>query len=88
MRPETSLQRQWILPRALSSRHYGLTVQEMANELDVNEKTIRRDLDLCRRLRFPLEEDVGIFGRKTWRIRKDWSRRRSGGRSPTSCNPS
>ncbi|MBV8318387.1 MAG: WYL domain-containing transcriptional regulator [Planctomycetaceae bacterium] len=59
--------------RVLSSRHCGLTVQEMANELDVNEKTIRRDLDLFRRLRFPLEEQVGIFGRKTWRIRKEWS---------------
>ncbi len=68
MRDEPSLRRQWILLRALSSRRFGLTVREIAAELDVTDKTVRRDLALFRRLGFPLEESVGEFGRKTWRI--------------------
>jgi predicted DNA-binding transcriptional regulator YafY len=40
----------------------------MAADAEVAEKTIRRDLDLFRSLGFPLEETVGEFGRKTWRI--------------------
>src|SRR3954453_6726997 len=40
----------------------------MAADLGVNQKTIRRDLDLFRGLGFPLEETVGERGRKSWRI--------------------
>lgn len=69
MRSETSLRRQWIVLRALSSRHYGLTVREMAEEMGVTEKTIRRDLDTFRGAGFPLEETIGEYGRKTWRIK-------------------
>ena len=68
MRDEPSLRRQWILLRALSSRRLGLTVREMAAEVGVADKTVRRDLALFRRVGFPLEERVGEFGRKTWRI--------------------
>ena len=68
MPDDTSLRRQWILLKALSSRGHGLTVREMASDLGVNPKTIRRDLDLFRGLGFPLEDAVGEFGRKTWRI--------------------
>lgn len=68
MRDERSLRRQWILLRALSSRRIGLTVREMAAEVGAAEKTIRRDLALFRRVGFPLEESVGEYGRKTWRI--------------------
>jgi predicted DNA-binding transcriptional regulator YafY len=68
MRDEPALRRQWILLSALSARHYGLTVQEMVTESGVAAKTIRRDLDLFRSLGFPLEESVGEFGRKTWKI--------------------
>ena len=68
MRDEPSLRRQWLLLKALSARHLGLTVREMAADLDVNEKTVRRDLDLFRGLGFPLEDTIGEFGRKTWRI--------------------
>src|SRR5262245_58675169 len=68
MSEEPSLQRQWILLRALASRRLGLTVREMARELGVTEKTIRRDLARFSRVGFPLEESVGEIGRKTWRI--------------------
>src|SRR3954454_6858907 len=69
MRDENCLRRQWALLRALAARHLGLTVRQMADELNVTERTIRRDLDVFRGVGFPLEEAVGEFGRKTWRIR-------------------
>ena len=68
MHDKTSLQRQWSLLKSLSARHYGITVREMAGEMGVSEKTIRRDLDVFRDVGFPLEETVGDFGRKRWRI--------------------
>ena len=69
MRDETCLRRQWALLRALASRHFGLTVRQMADEVGVTTRTIRRDLDVFRTVGFPLEEDVGDFGRKSWRIK-------------------
>src|SRR4051812_26651333 len=59
MRDETCLRRQWTLLRALSSGHSGLSIRQMAAELGVTERTIRRDLDVFRSVGFPLEENVG-----------------------------
>lgn len=69
MRDENCLRRQWALLRALASRHLGLSIRQMTDELGVTGRTIRRDLDVFRRVGFPLEEAVGDYGRKTWRIR-------------------
>ena len=66
MRDETCLRRQWALLRALASRHLGLTIRQMADDLGV---TGPHDPPRPRRLPrvgFPLEEAVGEFGRKTW----------------------
>jgi hypothetical protein len=41
----------------------------MAADMGVNEKTIRRDLDLFRAVGFPLEETVGPYNRKSWRMK-------------------
>jgi proteasome accessory factor B len=60
--------RQWILLRHLSSSRHGITVKDLADELQVGEKTIRRDLDMFRLAGFPLEETVHEHGRKTWRL--------------------
>jgi predicted DNA-binding transcriptional regulator YafY len=68
MRDDPSLRRQWALLRSLSTRRHGLTVRQMADEAGVTVKTVRRDLDLFRAVGFPLEERVGAFGRKTWRV--------------------
>ncbi len=38
MSDETPLIRQWRLLKLLSSRHYGATVRELADETHVNEK--------------------------------------------------
>jgi predicted DNA-binding transcriptional regulator YafY len=68
LRDEPPLRRQWNFLRSVMSRRHGVTVREMAAELCVTVKTIRRDLDTFRALGFPVEETVGEFGRKTWRI--------------------
>ncbi len=70
MRDEIGLRRQWALLRALSSRRSGVSVREMAAELGVADRTIRRDLETFRSVGFALvEEVVNDFGRKAWRIR-------------------
>lgn len=74
MRDENCLRRQWALLRALTTRHLGLTIRQMADEVGVTERTIRRDLIVFRDVGFPLVEEIGEFGLKTWRIR--------GGRDP------
>ncbi len=43
-------------------------MKELAEELGVSGKTIRRDLDTFRQVGFPLEEIVENRGRKRWRI--------------------
>ncbi|MGA2033861.1 MAG: WYL domain-containing protein [Thermoguttaceae bacterium] len=68
MADQLPLVRQWILLRTLCSRHYGVTIKDMVHELNVGEKTIRRDLDTFRAAGFPLKEVKGEFGRKTWHI--------------------
>lgn len=71
MARDSSLLRQWILLKALSVRGAGATVKELAEELSVVEKTIRRDLETFLAVGFPLEETVGQFGRKKWRLDPD-----------------
>ncbi len=68
MSEETPLVRQWILLRMLSARHFGASVKEMAQEMGVSEKTIRRDLETFQVSGFPLEEVVCERGLKKWRI--------------------
>jgi predicted DNA-binding transcriptional regulator YafY len=57
-----------MLLRILCARHHGATVKELAGELGVGEKTIRRDLAAFQTAGFPLLETTGQFGRKSYRI--------------------
>jgi proteasome accessory factor B len=68
MADQLPLVRQWLLLRTLCSRHHGVTIKDMGHELNVSEKTIRRDLETFQAAGFPLKEVVGEFGRKTWHI--------------------
>ena len=92
MKRESPLVRQWTLLRMLGDRHAGATVREIAREMGVNDKMIRRDLVTFRSVGFPLEEIVEAFGRKRWRLdpKEDPARpgfhvRRGGG--PLSWSP-
>ncbi len=68
MANQARLLRQWLIIKTLSARHYGVTVRELADELGVSEKTIRRDLQTFVQVGFPLEEQAGPHGRKSWRL--------------------
>jgi len=68
MSEQSSLLRQWVLLRTLSARHIGASVKELAEELAVCEKTLRRDLDTFMQAGFPVEETVGGHGLKRWRL--------------------
>ena len=65
---ESPLTRQWILLRTLSARRYGATVKELAEELEVGLKTIRRDLTALQAAGLPVEETVLSRGLKRWGI--------------------
>lgn len=65
---ESPLRRQWMLLRLLCSRRLGLTVAELSQELETSSKTIRRDLDTFRTVGFAVEEVVGEFGRKSYKL--------------------
>lgn len=69
---DSPLVRQWILLRTLAARQLGATVRELATELEVSEKTIRRDLEMLASVGFPFESETGEFGRKRWRMAKSW----------------
>ena len=49
----------------------GLERPELAQEMGVTEKTIRRDLTRLTRAGFPLVESTEDHGRKTWRLAND-----------------
>ena len=68
MADETPLVRQWVLLRLLGSRRFGVTIDEMAQEMSVHTRTIHRDLATLEQVGFPLQETVGESGRKTWRL--------------------
>ncbi len=68
MAGHSPLVRQWIRLRTLGARRYGETLNEMAEETGVSEKTISRDLETFRQVGFPLKETIEDFGRKKWSI--------------------
>lgn len=63
-----SLERQWMILRMLSARHFGATVKELASEFSVDEKTIRRDLTLLQNLGFAVTARAGKHGRNHWQL--------------------
>jgi len=74
MNRNSPLSRQWKLLRLLSRRANGLSIRALASEMEVSTKTIRRDFHCFQQAGFPLQEDTGQFGRKTWRVEAGWDR--------------
>jgi predicted DNA-binding transcriptional regulator YafY len=64
-RGEAALKRQWQLLRVLSARRDGSRVTELAEELEVAESTVRRDLQVLLEAGFPLTDDENMH---TWRL--------------------
>jgi len=74
MAVDAPLVRQWLLLRSLCSHGDWQTVSELAEQSGVSEKTIRRDLATFRAAGFPIDEQVGPFGRKSYRIDPRWAK--------------
>lgn len=68
MAEQSPLVRQWIVLRTLCARRYGVTVKEIADEMGVSQKTVRRDLETFERVGFPLIDEKHARGLKKWRI--------------------
>lgn len=68
MHSSTPIQRQWRILIALMYRRQGLTIKELSSDLEVNTRTILRDLNTLRGVGFPLAERVSDYGRKHWRM--------------------
>jgi proteasome accessory factor B len=68
MASSAPLVRQWLLLRTLSTWRHGATIRELADELEVSEKTIRRDLDTFLDVGFPVRETVEDHNRKKYLI--------------------
>lgn len=66
--PEPQIIRQWSILRILGARKYGTSVYELAQEMAVGEKTIRRDLISLQSLGFPLNEKSVDHGKKLWTV--------------------
>src|SRR5439155_6615790 len=61
-------ERHWRLLQIVTARRLGETVAWLAEDLEVSEKTIRRDLSLLRKVGFPLRESVADKGLKRWML--------------------
>ena len=61
------LARQWRIVKLLSGTS-GLSLDELATELDVSIKSIRRDLKELKEADIPFAESTGPHGKKTWRL--------------------
>ena len=68
MAESSTLTRQWELFQILSARRNGATVRDLVAETGVVDETIRRDLPLLAKTGFPLNEIVGEYGRKSWKL--------------------
>tara|TARA_R110002072_G_scaffold303140_1_gene495598 strand:- start:84630 stop:85700 length:1071 start_codon:yes stop_codon:yes gene_type:complete len=61
------LARQWRIVKLLSGPN-GFSLDELASELGVSIKSIRRDLNELREADIPFAESTGPHGKKTWRL--------------------
>jgi proteasome accessory factor B len=60
--------RQWRVLHALESSRHGVTIQALADDLDVTTRTIRRDLAALQEAGFPLYDEHDDEGRAHWRL--------------------
>lgn len=71
MAESAQLMRQWRILQVLSHRKQGATAQELAEETEVSNRTISRDLTLLKTVGFPLLEVTSEHGRKQWKMTRE-----------------
>jgi predicted DNA-binding transcriptional regulator YafY len=60
--------RQWKLVHALEGARHGASIDDLARDLEVTTRTIRRDLAALQEAGFPLYDDRDEQGRTRWRL--------------------
>ena len=60
--------RQWRVLHALESSRHGVSIDALANEVEVTTRTIRRDLAALQEAGFPLYDERDADGHVRWRI--------------------
>jgi predicted DNA-binding transcriptional regulator YafY len=60
--------RQWKVLHALESSRHGVTIDALADGVDVTTRTIRRDLAALQEAGFPLYDERDEDGRARWRL--------------------
>ena len=60
--------RQWKVLHALESSRHGVSIDALADDLDVTTRTIRRDLAALQEAGFPLYDERDEDGRVRWRL--------------------
>lgn len=63
--------RQLDILRTLLARTYGATYRELADESDVSERTIQRDIKVLREVGFIIEEEERDYGKKCFKLVKN-----------------
>lgn len=64
--------RHWNLLRMLQTRGGGLSLRDIASELEVTERTVQRDFELLQEAGFPIEYEEDEFGKRYWRMPHDF----------------
>jgi len=63
--------RHWNVLRTLQARGRGVPLRDLAEEFEVSERTIQRDLELLEELGFPIQHDDDVHGKRFWRLPAD-----------------
>jgi predicted DNA-binding transcriptional regulator YafY len=59
--------RQWELIRTLQSYRFGVSIDELAERIECNRRTIQRDLAALQDI-FPIQYELGHRGKKVWKL--------------------
>ncbi len=68
MARNSELVRQWEILRAIDGARCGISIQKLASERGVHQRTIRRDIEALQRSGFPLYDDR-VNGSSLWKLR-------------------
>jgi predicted DNA-binding transcriptional regulator YafY len=60
--------RQWNLLKNIQAKHFGITADELAGELECSKRQVQRDLNVLQDVGFPLRFEVRDLGKKFWRL--------------------
>lgn len=66
--------RQWNLLKTLQTRGEGIPLRDLADQLEVSERTIQRDFEVLQELGFPIDHQDDEFGKRFWRMPHDFFR--------------